>query len=214
MYQPNRPTHRKAAVTLAPAHCHICFLDVLCATSLAAVATACARSALAASADAQVPITASLADLGEICKAAMDDASAAHPECKFDLKLSGDLIGDFDRPRLQQVFSNLLNNGAQYRAREHPVTIIAHDEGDMVIVQVKNLGPEISAQSMQAMFDPMVQLAVHGSQPGRPATSLGLGLFIAREITVAHGGTIQVESDEGAGTVFTVRLPRTQPALL
>ena len=155
-----------------------------------------------------MPIRLALADMQEICQAALDDASAAHPECAFELKVSGDLMGDFDSARLQQVFSNLLNNAAQYCARNHPVTMLADGKDGMLSVRVKNHGPDIPAASLTAIFDPMVQLAVDAQQKGRAPTSLGLGLFIAREITVAHGGTITVES--GSGTVFTVSLPRTQ----
>jgi signal transduction histidine kinase len=55
-----------------------------------------------------------------------------------------------------------------------------------------------------------VQLPTEGEdEDARPRTSLGLGLFIAREIAVAHGGELAVESDEVAGTTFTLRLPRT-----
>ncbi|WP_309960864.1 ATP-binding protein [Variovorax guangxiensis] len=54
----------------------------------------------------------------------------------------------------------------------------------------------------------MVQLPVEGEQPGRPRTSLGLGLFIARETALAHGGSIHVSSTDAGGTTFTVRIPR------
>ena len=157
-----------------------------------------------------IPITRQLADVKEICQAALDDASAAHPDCRFEMNASGELLDDFDKPRLQQVFSNLLNNAAQYHGEEHAVTIVAHGNQDAVTVEVRNRGPVIPKDSLEAIFDPMVQLSGVGQRQGRPATSMGLGLFIAREITEAHGGTITVESDEDAGTVFTITLPRTQ----
>jgi len=158
--------------------------------------------------DRGIPITPNLADIKEICQAALDDASAAHPECAFELKTSGELLDDFDGPRLQQVFSNLLNNAAQYRGKEHPVTIVAEGGPNAITVQVKNLGPAIPAESLTAIFDPLVQLSKDSRQVGRPSTSLGLGLFIARKITEAHGGTIKVDSSEDSGTVFTVIIPR------
>lgn len=159
-----------------------------------------------------IPLTLNLADMKEICQAAVEDASAAHPDCAFELKASGELLDYFDGPRLQQVFSNLLSNAAQYREKEHSVTIIAQSDPNTVMVQVKNRGPVIPPESLKAIFDPLVQLSVDAQQQGRPSTSLGLGLFIAREITVAHGGTITAESSEDSGTVFTVTLPRTQAA--
>jgi signal transduction histidine kinase len=71
----------------------------------------------------------------------------------------------------------------------------------------------IPERSLQAIFDPLVQLALEGGkQEGAPRSSLGLRLFIAREITTAHGGTITADSNDHSGTVFSVKLARTPPA--
>ena len=156
----------------------------------------------------KMPMVREEVNVKEICQAALEDASAAHPDCKFTLDTAGDLIDCFDSDRLQQVFSNLLNNAAQYRTAEQPVTICATGEREAIIVTVKNLGPVIPTESLVAIFTPLVQLNEDGQGHSRPSTSLGLGLFIARQITEAHGGTITVESNESAGTVFTVKLPR------
>ncbi len=156
----------------------------------------------------EMPVTLSPANMKEICQSVMNDASAAHPDCEFELETSGELIGEFDSPRLHQAFTNLVNNAVQYRAKEFPVIISAAGEPDAVVVEVRNIGPVIPPESLQAIFNPLVQLAVEGHEEDRPSTSFGLGLFIAREITVAHGGTIKAESNANSGTVFTVRLPR------
>ena len=157
----------------------------------------------------RIPLTLHQASLLSICQAALDDAQAGHPDCLFKLEDSGDLTGSFDAPRLQQVFSNLLNNAVQYRSGSHPVTITAQGDADTVTVNVCNFGPVIPAESLQAIFDPMVQLADEERRTkGAPSSSMGLGLFIAREITEAHGGAITVKSSEQSGTVFTVTLPR------
>ncbi|MDQ2987767.1 MAG: HAMP domain-containing histidine kinase [Pseudomonadota bacterium] len=160
----------------------------------------------------KMPVTPILGDMLAICQAAIADASAAHPACPFELQTAGEMIGDFDSPRLEQVISNLLNNAAQYRGKQHPVTVIATGDADAITVQVINFGTQIPSASLKAVFDPMVQLTVNATQ-NRARTSLGLGLFIAREITLAHGGTIQAESGTKAGTVFTVRLPKLSPAI-
>ena len=156
-----------------------------------------------------IPLTLRPENLAGICQAALDDAQAGYPDCPFELEASGDLSGAFDSPRLQQLFSNLLNNAAQYRDGTRAVTITALGKADSISVQVCNHGPVIPAASLQAIFDPLVQLSVEsGPQEGAPSSSLGLGLFIAREITTAHGGTITVASNAQSGTVFTVKLPR------
>lgn len=64
----------------------------------------------------------------------------------------------------------------------------------------------IPAAAFRSIFDPMVQLANVGGR--RPATSMGLGLFIARQVVEAHGGTIAVSSTEKDGTTFTAAFPR------
>jgi signal transduction histidine kinase len=156
----------------------------------------------------KMPITRRLADMKQICQAAVDDASAAHPECKFEMLTSGELLDDFDSARLQQVFSNLLGNAAQYRGKDRPVTISIEGSHDAVTVKVINHGPVITREALKAIFAPLVQLPSDETGNGRPSTSLGLGLYIAREITEAHGGAIHVESDAASGTIFTVRLPR------
>jgi signal transduction histidine kinase len=156
-----------------------------------------------------IPLKRQRVDVVDVCGAAIADAQAGHPECPFELQASGDLVGLFDGPRLQQVFSNLLNNAAQYRAPSHPVTMVASGDAETISVHVCNMGPVIPARSLQAIFDPLVQLSVENNDAkGAPASSLGLGLFIAREITTAHGGTITAESSDHSGTVFAVQLPR------
>ena len=157
----------------------------------------------------KMPVAPVLADLTDICNSAVEEARTAHPDCDFALKREGETIGDFDGPRLSQVFSNLLNNAAQYRSGKKPVTLAVKGGKSAMTVTVTNFGREIPPESLRAIFDPMVQLSVSIDQKGPASTSLGLGLFIAREITVAHGGTIHVESSARAGTVFTVKLPRS-----
>ncbi|MDB5892245.1 MAG: putative two-component sensor histidine kinase [Polaromonas sp.] len=157
-----------------------------------------------------IPLMPTLQDAHQICFAAMEDAQAGHPDCLFMLESSGDTYGYFDEHRLQQVFSNLLNNAAQYRSATDPVTITVRGEGTEIVVHVRNMGPVIPEQSLQAIFDPLVQLSPKQGQNGAPAGSIGLGLFIAREITVAHGGIVSADSSKESGTVFTVTLPRKQ----
>lgn len=161
----------------------------------------------------EIPLTLVSSNLLAVFQAALDDARAGYPDCPFSLETTGELSGLFDGVRLQQLFSNLLNNAAQYRSDTHPVTLTAWGDADSVTAQVRNLGPVIPAHSLQAIFDPLVQLSVDpGQQEGAPSSSLGLGLFIAREITTAHGGSIMAASNDQSGTVFTVKLPRRPSA--
>ncbi|MDB5797617.1 MAG: putative two-component sensor histidine kinase [Paucimonas sp.] len=155
-----------------------------------------------------MPIVRRQTDVLELCKAAVDEVCAAHEVCEIELTSSGELTGEFDGPRLQQVISNLLTNAVQYRSKDHSVTISASGQPDKIVLQVRNQGPVIPDDSLQAIFNPLVQLSGGGQEEGRPSTSLGLGLFIAREITEAHKGTITAQSSKSSGTLFTVSLPK------
>lgn len=145
-------------------------------------------------------------DVRTVCEAAIEDAGATHPGTRFELKLSDNLKGTFDSVRLHQLFTNLLVNAAQYGAKGHPVVLEAHREADAVVVQATNHGPPIPEASWRSIFKPLIQLPA-GDDDTRPKTSLGLGLFVAREIALAHGGSIEVKSNDAEGTTFTVRLP-------
>ena len=120
--------------------------------------------------------------------------------------------GAFDAVRLHQLFVNLLVNAAQYGTHGKPVLLDTNgSDADWITANVTNYGLPIPPASLSAIFKPLVQLPLDGEQEdARPRTSLGLGLFIAREIAEAHQGALAVQSDATSGTVFSVRLPRRQ----
>ena len=156
-----------------------------------------------------IPIARVPCSIASVCEAALDEMKAVHPDRAFRFEPSGELSGDYDGARLQQVFSTLLDNAVQHGARGSPVILEAHGGLETVTVRVKNYGPSIPPEALQVIFNPLVRLACGALRPDeRRSTSLGLGLFIARSIVVGHGGTLEVESSDRSGTVFTARLPR------
>lgn len=157
---------------------------------------------------AGMPTTRTPLQSAEICKTAVADAQAMFPSANIVFQAEGDLHGEFDDIRLLQLVTNLLINAAQHSDNGTPVTLSAHGDADAITLKVANIGPVIPAESLQTIFQPLVQLEPAGGPDARPKTSLGLGLFIAQEITAAHDGTISVTSSETDGTVFTVRFPR------
>jgi signal transduction histidine kinase len=114
--------------------------------------------------------------------------------------------------RLHQLLTNLLSNAAQYGTEARPISISALADADAIVIRVVNQGPPIPEVSWRSIFKPLVQLEEDDERSARPKTSLGLGLFVAREIAVAHGGDISVESNLEQGTTFTVRLPGPPPS--
>lgn len=156
-----------------------------------------------------IPLVLQQANLGEICHAAIDEMQSAYPERLLRLELTGDLDGVFDSERLLQVLSNLLNNAIQHGATDPPVHLSGTGDGVGITIRVRNFGNPIPAEALKVIFNPWIQVASDESHAKpRRAHSIGLGLFIAREIVAAHKGSIDVESTEQEGTVFTVRLPR------
>jgi signal transduction histidine kinase len=158
---------------------------------------------------AGIPIDRAACDLGPVCEASLEDIRAGNPEQQFVQQMSGDLNLQADAARMQQALSNLLSNAVQHGSRQAAVTLTAHGDVDAIVVTVGNSGDPIPREALPTIFEPLVQAPNAASDVHeRSRTSLGLGLFIVREIVLAHGGTITVESSTAAGTVFTIRLPR------
>lgn len=157
-----------------------------------------------------IPVTPQPMNLTPVCHQVVSEFEAIHPGRQVRYESHGDLHGEWDSDRLQQVISNLVANAFQYGGDDGRVTVVAQEHGDEVVLRVHNEGEPIPANALKRIFEPMVR------QPPRDgadknSTGLGLGLYIVREIVAAHGGTIGVTSTEQDGTAFTVKLPRHPP---
>ena len=151
-------------------------------------------------------------NLGALCEEILEEIRAAHPGVRVEYEGAKQLAADFDHARTHQVLINLLNNAVQHGDAGSPILLALGQEHDKVRLMVHNRGTPIPAEALQVIFNPLVQVAKSKSEPHeRPSTSLGLGLYIAREIVLAHGGTIEVSSTAEAGTAFTIRLPAGRP---
>ena len=113
------------------------------------------------------------------------------------------LLVDADALRLEQVMLNLLTNARTY-APDSAIDVRVRRQEDEAEVEVQDHGPGIAATELPQMFTRFYQAA---ALPRSPQGGMGLGLFIAREIVEAHGGTIDVRSTEGDGVICRVRLP-------
>jgi signal transduction histidine kinase len=147
-------------------------------------------------------------DLEKLLADELDQLRAAHPDCQIDLEVEGDCRGVWDGRRLQQLLGNLVLNAIKYGAPHAPVRVLMTGEERKVRFEVRNQGPAIDRMTLQRIFDPL-QRGLNQQDSYNADGSLGLGLYIAREIAKAHGGEIEAHSDE-AETVFAVRLPRRQ----
>ena len=157
---------------------------------------------------AAMPLTPAAMDLQSLCQEVVDEMRAAYPTRTVRCEAQGELTGEWDAARLRQVVSNLLGNAVQHGAGTGPVDLALSAEGSNVRLAVRNEGVPIPPDALPTIFDPLVRGSFPELQKQRRPGSIGLGLYIAREIVVAHGGSIDVTSSAGAGTVFTIRLPR------
>ncbi|NMZ81087.1 sensor histidine kinase [Pseudomonas mandelii] len=153
-----------------------------------------------------LPIERAPMDLADAAHAAIAEACAGNPECDPTVHVKGDTRGAWDAGRVSQLLQNLVGNALQHGLNKRDVTVTLTGEPDMVRLTVHNYGAPIPEEAIGTIFDPLVRSA--DEQLGQPSTSLGLGLFIVKEVVDAHGGTIDVSSSEADGTLFTVVLPR------
>jgi signal transduction histidine kinase len=160
---------------------------------------------------AGIPIKAKKMNLTEVCMNVVDELRTSHPERIIDFNSFSreDLFGDDNR--LAQVLSNLIGNALQYGAPHEPICVRMSSTEQDIGVTVNNKGPVIPPNKLGSVFDPLVRLANKENANDVRETSLGIGMFIAREIVGAHKGSIAVESNEAEGTTFRITLPRRLP---
>jgi signal transduction histidine kinase len=106
-----------------------------------------------------------------------------------------------DGPKLERVVSNLLSNALKFTPEGGRITVSGATDGEWVVISVADTGPGIAPELQATMFEPYRQGGKHHS------LGVGLGLAIVKRIVTAHRGRISVESADGQGTTFTVRLP-------
>jgi signal transduction histidine kinase len=128
------------------------------------------------------------------------DESEGAPLIEFQSEVS--VIGEWDPSRIDQVTSNLIANAISYgQGKPIHVSVDAADDAARIVVRDQGIG--LAADQRTRIFE-RFERAVSSSH----YSGLGLGLWIAKQIVDAHGGTIDVDSDLGHGATFTVRLPR------
>ena len=157
---------------------------------------------------AGMPVSPAPMDLGSLCRELFHEFRTAHPDRQIRFQSDGDVKGDWDADRVRQAVSNLMGNAIQHGARNAAIDLSVKGERSEVVVVIHNGGPPIPPGELPQIFDPLVRgSSAEHPKSNRPG-SIGLGLYIAREIARSHGGSIGVTSTDRDGTTFTVRLPR------
>ena len=105
---------------------------------------------------------------------------------------------------MRQIINNLVSNAYKYSSNGKPVTVQLAYAEEMLVLDVRDEGIGIPEADLHHLFEPFHRAANVATIPGT-----GLGLVITKESVELHGGVITVESQLGAGTTFTVRIPMT-----
>jgi two-component system, OmpR family, sensor kinase len=159
--------------------------------------------------DERAPLRLGLHDLDALAAAAVaaaDVAAGGRPSVRHVLA-EGPVRARFDRERVEQAVAILLDNAVKYTAEWGKVAVSTARRDGGVVLEVSDTGKGIPEEDLPYVFE-----RFYRAEETRAARGAGLGLSIARQIAEAHGGSLSVESEAGAGSTFTLLLPRNGPS--
>jgi len=128
-------------------------------------------------------------------------ATATRAGCSLSMHVRGPIEGRWDRLRIEQILTNLISNSIKYAAGG-PIQVSAAQENEAAVLQVRDRGAGIPEAQLSRIFERFERAASARNHGG-----MGLGLYVARQIAEAHGGSIEAANLPGRGACFTVRLP-------
>jgi signal transduction histidine kinase len=148
--------------------------------------------------------------LDQFARNTLDEIEAISSGRVLILGSQGDMAGEWDARRLHQALSNLVFNALKYGFPSSPVCVgLDGTRKDEVQLTVRNTGKPIAPGLLPQLFDPLVREKREDGDSGSQVAgaNLGLGLYVVREIATAHGGSVEVISNDET-TEFRLRLPR------
>ena len=142
-------------------------------------------------------------DLGELIRESAALAQSAQDEVTVRPRLDEALpLVRADRERLRQVITNLVDNAVKYSPAGAEVEVLAYPENGRVRIEVRDRGPGVALEHQSLIFEKFGRVSGEHAKPGT-----GLGLFIARSIAQAHGGSLEIRSAPAEGATFALVLP-------
>lgn len=155
-----------------------------------------------------IPIVRAPMSMEKAVNDVVEEISAAHPDRTIEVNAPGGSDGDWDSARISQALNNLIGNAVENSAEGSVVSVDIEDTPGEMRVVIHNTGAAIPTEQLNGIFGPMKSRETALKKGGTgPYGNLGLGLFIAERIVSAHQGTIDVRSEDGLGTTFTIHLP-------
>ncbi len=154
-----------------------------------------------------IPLSREPVDLAQLARDAAEDARVVSAGAVLRVTVRGETVGNWDRDRLCQILSNLVGNALRHGEPSGVIDILVDGTSpDRVVLTIHNKGT-IPAHLLPVIFNPF-----RGTVQGRGNPSgLGLGLYVARQIALAHGGELRAESIS-SGTTFELMVPTTEEA--
>src|SRR5215203_3065491 len=158
--------------------------------------------------DEGAPMEVGRYDLGAVAKEATEIARTAADGrvCVEFVPMEHEIMATFDRERVMQVASILLDNAVKFTPEGGSVKVRVEEEDGSVALAVSDTGVGISEEQLPLIFE-----RFYRADAARAEEGVGLGLSIARQIAGAHWGTIEVRSKLGVGSTFVLLLPREKP---
>ena len=150
-----------------------------------------------------IPLSDIVNDVVELYRYVAEDKSVT-----LEVRVGGNIFVNVDAVRMRQVLGNLLDNAIKYTPSGGSVEITADKNEEGVVVCVKDTGIGIPSGEMPRIWDRLYRGDQSRSQRG-----LGLGLSLVKAVVNAHGGKVDVQSEAGRGSVFTVVLPQSDSLL-
>lgn len=150
-----------------------------------------------------ISIKAAALDLHTVTQHAVDELRVAFPKATLHHHTEGSGSARLDADRVQQIIGNLVANSVAYGDLRQPISITSRLGSLGCEVAVHNYGAVIPADLLAGLFEPMTR----GTDQGSEVRSVGLGLYIVRELAKVHGGDVAVSSCVTGGTTFTVSFP-------
>jgi hypothetical protein len=165
-----------------------------------------------------MPLHREPTNMRTLCQEVIQSCRATYPHRVLRFHCEGEVDGVWDVGRIRQVVSNLLGNAIQHGSPDGPIDVSvatarsrfdhSRDAIPAVVLSVRNEGPPIPPELLPTLFDPLKRYETREAASQRTPGSVGLGLYIVREIAMAEGGTVSVTSTAETGTTFTVCIPR------
>jgi signal transduction histidine kinase len=144
-------------------------------------------------------------DITALCRNLIAELKARYPDHVVQFEAAVPIIGLFDESRISQAFCNLIRYASRHAVKSKPVTVTLQGSAESLAFSVRYFSDVKAADDFEAMFAPMQRYAAHVLSKKGPISELGIDLYIAHEIIVAHNGELKAKAEAG-WTTFEAQL--------